>query len=178
MTPHFPTTLAATLALLVPLAGAAQTAPTTPPPTAVPAQAGQPAPVAPLPPMAPAKPQRLRADKFAQVDANHDGAISRDEAAAAPRLSAAFDQIDADRDGRILPAELKAYAKTHRGEGKADGKAGKPGKNFDKLDLNHDGVITRDEVAGNPKAMKRFEAADADRDGRVTPDEARALRAK
>jgi len=159
---------AATLSLLGPFAALAQT---TPAPVTPPSQPVQPSPVAP---MAPAeKPQRLSAEKFGQVDTNHDGAISREEAAAAPKLAGAFDEIDADRDGRVLPAELKNYAKTHRGD-----KAGKPGKNLDSLDANRDGVITRDEVAANPKAMKRFEAADADRDGRVTMTEAQAVRAR
>jgi hypothetical protein len=74
-----------------------------------------------------------------------------------------------------MPAELKAYAKTHRG---AEGKAGKVGKDLMSLDANHDGIITRDEVAANPKAMKRFEAADADHDGRVTAEEAAAVRGR
>lgn len=155
----------------------AQTAPPVPP-TSAPAPTAQPPAAAPMPPAAPAapaeKPQRLPREKFGQVDANHDGAISREEAAAAPKLAGAFDEIDADRDGRVMPTELKAYAKAHRGG--AQGKAGKPGKGFEGLDANHDGVLTRDEVAGNPKALKRFEAADADRDGRITAEEAQATR--
>jgi Ca2+-binding EF-hand superfamily protein len=152
-------------------------APATTPPTTTPAQPAQPSPVEPMAPMG-QKQQRMSADKFAAVDTNHDGAISREEAAAAPKLSGVFDQIDADHDGRLLPAELKAYAKTHRGsKGEMGQKAAKPGRDFSTFDTNHDGVITRDEVAGNPKAMKRFEAADADRDGRVTMQEAQAIRA-
>ena len=74
-----------------------------------------------------------------------------------------------------MPAELKAYAKTHRG---TEAKAGKVGKDMMSLDANHDGIITRDEVAANPKAMKRFEAADTDPDGRVTADEVAAMRSR
>lgn len=170
-------TLALTAVLLVPLASQAQTNP--PPPVQPP-----PTPTTPPPslPMATpgVKPQRMAADKFANIDTNKDGAITRDEAAAAPKLSAEFDQVDADHDGRITPAELKAYAKTHRkGEGKADkpGKTGKAG-GFDQMDANHDGVVTRDEIAAYPKMAKRFDAADADHDGRVTPEEYQAFKGK
>lgn len=116
------------------------------------------------------KPQRLSTEKFDALDINHDGGISREEAAAAPQLSAHFDEIDADRDGRVMPAELKAYAKTHRGS-KDGGKA-----SFEQLDTNHDGVLTRDEAATNPKMAKRFDVADTDRDGRVTAEEAKAFK--
>ncbi|HEV8691091.1 MAG TPA: EF-hand domain-containing protein [Ideonella sp.] len=128
---------------------------------------------APLAQAAGEKPQRLPAEKFAALDTNHDGSISRDEAAAAPQLSTHFDEIDVDRDGRVMPAELKAYAKTHRGS-----KEGKEGKmaTFEQLDTNHDGVLTRDEVAANHKMAKRFDVADADHDGRVTAEEARAFK--
>lgn len=172
-------TLALTAVLLVPLALQAQTtppAPVQPPPT----------PTTPPPslPMATpgAKPQRMAADKFAHLDSNHDGAITRDEAGAAPQLSSRFDEVDADRDGRLTPAELKAYAKTHRKDpSEKAGKAGKAGKvgmtgGFDQMDTNHDGVVTRDEIAANPKMAKRFDAADANHDGRVTPEEYQAFR--
>ncbi len=166
-------TVALTAVLLVPLALQAQTsppAPVQPPPT----------PTTPPPslPMATpgVKPQRMAADKFANIDTNKDGAITRDEAAAAPKLSTQFDEVDADRDGRITPAELKAYAKTHR-KGDKGAKTGKAG-GFDQMDANHDGVVTRDEIAANPKMAKRFDAADADHDGRVTPEEYQAFKGK
>jgi Ca2+-binding EF-hand superfamily protein len=171
--------LATSLALLAPVLAQSQTtSPPAPPSSAAPVQPPS-TPTAPPSSMQTttpgAKPQRMGAEKFAAVDANHDGAITREEAAAAPNLAGKFDEVDADHDGRVLPAELKAYAKTHRG---AAGKAGKVGKDVMSLDTNRDGVITRDEVAGNSKAMKRFEAADADHDGRVTADEVAAARGR
>jgi Ca2+-binding EF-hand superfamily protein len=112
------------------------------------------------------KPQRMGTEKFDALDTNHDGAISREEAAAARHLAEVFDQVDANHDGKVLPAELKAYAKTHRGKG------------MEKLDTNGDGVITRDEAAKSKKMASRFDAADADKDGRVTEREATALKGK
>jgi Ca2+-binding EF-hand superfamily protein len=167
--------LAASFTLLAPVVAQSQTNPPPAPPVQPPATPTTP-PTSSMPMTTPgAKPQRMGSDKFDAVDANHDGAISREEAAAAPKLAGTCDEIDADHDGRVVPAELKAYAKTHRG---AEGKAGKIGKDLTSLDANHDGIITRDEVAANPKAMKRFEAADADHDGRVTAEEAAAARGR
>ena len=161
--------LAATLTLIAPLASHAQTATEPAPPAPAAPQVAPPA--TPAPALAPGeKPQRLPHDKFAQIDTNHDGAISRDEAAAAPMLSGKFDEIDADRDGRVMPAELKAYAKTHRG--------GAKGGAFGKMDSNGDGVVTRDEVAANPKLARKFDEADMDHDGRVTLEEAKAAKGK
>jgi hypothetical protein len=171
--------LATSFALSAPVVAQSQTtAPPAPPPSAAPVQppATPTTPPSSMSTTTPSvKPQRMGAEKFAALDTNHDGAISREEAAAAPNLAGKFDEVDADRDGRVLPAELKAYAKTHRG---AEGKAGKVGKDLMSVDANHDGIITRDEVAANPKAMKRFEAADADHDGRVTAEEAAAARGR
>lgn len=153
--------LAAAFALLAPVAQAQ-----TQPPAS---------PAAPAPSVAPAeKPQRLSNDKFQQIDTNRDGAISREEAGAAPMLSSRFDEIDSDKDGRVLPAELKAYAKTHRNS--MDGEKGMKGRN--KLDANQDGEVTRDEVAGHPKALAKFDAADTDKDGRLSREEARAAKGK
>jgi hypothetical protein len=43
------------------------------------------------------------------LDQNRDGAISRAEAAAVPRLVLDFNRIDGDRDGRLTPAEYNAW---------------------------------------------------------------------
>lgn len=173
MNRHTIALLATSFALLAPVVAQSQTTPPPAPPVQPPATPTTPPPSVPM--TAPGtKAHRMGSEKFDMVDTNHDGAISREEAAAAPNLAGKFDEIDADHDGRVVPAELKAYAKTHRGK---EGKAGKV-KDIMSLDANHDGVLTRDEVAANPKAMKRFEAADADHDGRVTAEEAAAARGR
>lgn len=167
MNRHTWATLATALTLIAPLASQAQPATEpAPAPQTEPAPAPAPAPMAPR-----EKSQRVPHDKFAQVDTNHDGVISRDEAAAAPQLASRFDEADADKDGRVTPAELKNHAKSHRLNNKGAGA-------FTKLDSNGDGVVTRDEVAANPKLSRKFDAADMDHDGRVTADEAKAARGK
>ena len=50
-------------------------------------------------------------ERFKQLDRNGDGTLTRDEI---PRL---FDQLDADQDGVVTPAEAAAY----RAQGRARG---------------------------------------------------------
>jgi Ca2+-binding EF-hand superfamily protein len=50
---------------------------------------------------------------FKRVDANADGKISKEEAAAMPGLSAKFVELDRDKDGALSLAEFSvAYAAT------------------------------------------------------------------
>jgi Ca2+-binding EF-hand superfamily protein len=45
---------------------------------------------------------------FAKLDVDHDGRISKDEAAQGPKMSKVFDRVDADHDGFVTRAELTA----------------------------------------------------------------------
>jgi hypothetical protein len=47
-----------------------------------------------------------RGDRIAKLDVNKDGQISREEAAAAPRLAQRFDQLDANKDGQLTREEF------------------------------------------------------------------------
>jgi Ca2+-binding EF-hand superfamily protein len=63
--------------------------------------------------------------RFDEVDINHDGALSKDEAEIGmPMLFKHFDEVDANKDGKISKDELndymqKMHEKMHgkRGEG-------------------------------------------------------------
>jgi hypothetical protein len=58
-------------------------------------------------------------EKFQSADADHDGLLSRDEAAKGmPRLAAHFDDADTDRNGRLSQAEVGAYVAKMRAERK------------------------------------------------------------
>lgn len=57
--------------------------------------------------------------QFKALDANGDGALSRDEVALFPRLRDAFDRADADRNGLVSFEELRAMAREVRAERKA-----------------------------------------------------------
>lgn len=52
------------------------------------------------------------------VDADKDGAISKQEASANPGLSQVFDQADADTDGKLTADEYKAFVSKNYGEPK------------------------------------------------------------
>jgi hypothetical protein len=56
-------------------------------------------------------------------------------------------------------------------------KSGKPAA-FDRLDLNRDGKLTRDEAKDSKRISARFDAIDANRDGVLSRDEVRAMAPK
>ena len=53
---------------------------------------------------APAQPDAV----FQRADANHDGKLTRDEAARIPAIAEKFDQLDKDKDGLLSLDEVKA----------------------------------------------------------------------
>jgi len=125
-------------------------------------------------------------EHFAAVDANKDGAITREEADAfkAARRDEwrdkKFAALDADKNGQISPQEFsadhhKGGDKGHRmggGHGHHGGKGMMGGRMFEKADANSDGKVTLAEATG--KALEMFDRADANKDGTVTPEERRA----
>jgi Ca2+-binding EF-hand superfamily protein len=97
------------------------------------------------------------------LDKDGDGRISRDEAAAAPRLAQNFDRIDADRDGFLTKEELRAAHKAMRVE------------HWNRMDTDRDGRISLAEAQANaPRLAKNFDQVDANHDGFVTPEELKA----
>ncbi len=155
---------------------------------------------APIAPMAPAQPMRPMADKV----------MTRGEVQA--MTSARFARLDSNRDGSVTKAEADAAKGAMRGKMMA--RRGErmahrdPGQMFDRLDANRDQMISRDEFSrghemrvekrvmrggqpGQPGAMRgmamrrmggmhglrgaMFERADSNRDGRVTLGEMQSV---
>ena len=54
--------------------------------------------------------------EFTMLDFNKDGKLSRTEVALFPRLAAAFDEADTDKDGYVSYAEVQAFAVKYRAE--------------------------------------------------------------
>lgn len=158
----------------------------------------------------------------ASLDANRDGAIDRAEAAKAPRFAERFDQLDrnhddrltrdergarhgmrhgggqrhggiarldTDKDGRISRAEFAvietrmAERKARRAEraGKDDAKHGhRPAMDFAAIDANRDGYLVRAELRAHHERLRpqheaerkarheaKFAAADLNKDGKL-----------
>lgn len=112
--------------------------------------------------------------QFAAMDANHDGILTRAEmdnfarnqviGAAMERNKAMFDALDTNHDGKLSREEFA----------KLIGQLPTPntGPLFAHLDPKHTGKVTRD--AFRAAAMANFNKVDTNHDGVVTPAEQRA----
>ncbi|MBL8511007.1 MAG: EF-hand domain-containing protein [Betaproteobacteria bacterium] len=111
------------------------------------------------------------------ADKNGDGKISREEAAALPRIAKKFDQIDTNKDGFVTLEEIKASMAQHAQEHGQHGAGGDHGgKMFEKLDANGDGFISREEAASHPKLAEHFDKLDSNKDGKLSKEELAAHR--
>ena len=78
--------------------------------------------------LSPEERERLGAEMFKKSDTNGDGFLSEDEAAkSSPFLAQNFKAIDANKDGKVSLAELRAWGEARRkehGPGRGGGDAG------------------------------------------------------
>lgn len=152
--------------------------------------------------------QSAPAPQRAPLDANGDGVIDRAEAAARPRLAERFDQLDTNHDGKLDASERPQRGEHRRGRGEGGGRFGiaaadrdgdgrisraeaaslkRVSEHFDEIDRNRDGYLVRSEVRAyfesqRPKweaerakrSEARFAAADLNHDGRLSRAEVEA----
>lgn len=110
--------------------------------------------------------------KMATVDADGDGVVTRDEAKAHPWLADKFDSIDANKDGGLDKNELATMRDTHRAELQARGE-----ERWKAADTDGNGSISRAEAeAAKSWVAGQFDKLDADKDGQLTRDEMKAAR--
>jgi len=139
----------------------------------------------------------------ARMDANGDGAIDRQEAAAHPRLAQRFDARDTNKDGRLSRDEMprwharggdghRGMGRHHRGPGGQgmlrmmdsdhDGRvsAAEYQAFFQRMDVNKDGFIDQADREARAKQRREewFRNADTDKDGKLSPAELEAARAR
>jgi Ca2+-binding EF-hand superfamily protein len=97
---------------------------------------------------------------FEQMDTNHDGYVTADEMEAFHHAKMAKDDDDKDRDEhaqREMSAAEKIKVIDTDGDGKisaAEHAAGSE-KMFDKMDANHDGFLSKEEMEEGHKMMKK-----------------------
>jgi EF hand len=122
-------------------------------------------------------------DRFAKLDADGNGSVTRAEIDA--RTADRFAKLDGDRDGFVTKAEMTAHheamkakraerAAKHGGdnakhaEHRAE-RAGERGDYFARRDADNDGRLSLAEFQAG--GAKRFERLDSDKNGTVTRDE-------
>lgn len=110
---------------------------------------------------------------MAMLDANGDGLIGADEAAAHAEF--AFAAMDDNGDGAIAEDEMsRGPMGRSRNEERRKAMEERHKAHFAVMDGDKDGKVTQAEFFAGAKA--RYEASDADKDGKVTPWEFRAQR--
>ena len=98
-------------------------------------------------------PGQRSGERFERLDANNDGELTLEEMTA--KQAAMIEEADADGNGALSKAEMRAFREAKRAE-----------RNPDK---NDDGVIDRTEFIN--AAQDRFDRLDADGDGLLSEDE-------
>jgi len=107
---------------------------------------------------------------FTDMDRDGDGLISREEAAGNPRLSEHFDSIDVNKDGKLSRDEVKSSFRTMHEHGRQQFDEA-----FTKADSDSDGKLSLAEAqAGMPRLGNDFNELDANKDGYVTREEIKA----
>jgi hypothetical protein len=115
-----------------------------------------------------------------KLDTDKDGTISLAEAQGTP-LADKFAEIDADKDGKLTRDELHAMKKGRHGEGDRGWHGKDPAERaarfIAKFDADKDGALTAAELADHPHMAEKFAEVDADKDGKLSVAELTAFKA-
>lgn len=105
---------------------------------------------------------------FEEMDANKDGKVTKEEFAAHRAANQA--EVDSDGDGFVTAAEMRGELESRLDQIVA--------RRMARLDKDGDGKLSAEEARQGPRAEKMFAKMDSDGDGVVTLAEARAASAK
>ncbi len=121
-------------------------------------------------PLSAAQAQDMPSPRILQrIDANGDGAISKDEMTAArERL---FKKLDRNGDGVIDEKEIASARQAIKD--RAEVAQARVGNRWRRLDTNGDGRVSEQELASS---MPLFELADRNGDGKLSADEIASIR--
>jgi hypothetical protein len=118
-----------------------------------------------------AAPAPAQDSRFARADTDRNGTLSRAEVEhGLPKLAPRFNEIDRNRDGNLSPDELRSWSQTRKPEAAKGGFA----EHFHRADSDGDGGLTRPEAdKALPRLGAKFDRIDTNHDGKLTPDELR-----
>lgn len=121
-----------------------------------------------------------RAEAFAESDSNRDGRLSLAEfqAARSRKLAEQFSKMDGNRDGALTQDEMREAMREHKHMRSArKHQAMAMREQAIALDTNNDNALSRAEIGDRmPKLADNFDAVDLDNDGKLTRNEMRAGR--
>jgi len=111
---------------------------------------------------------------FEEMDANHDGKISKKEFDTFHNKH--FKEMDTNHDGKITQDEMEAaHPQMHEHEhGHKQGDM-LINRRFEAADVNHDGALSKDEAKSMPMVSEHFDEIDKNKDGKVTQEELKAM---
>ncbi len=111
---------------------------------------------------------------FDKLDLDKNGKISKDEAMKSnnERFTGNFDRIDTNKDGNVSREELK----NSKNQVNTTAQTQKSKESNPKLDANNDGKISHDEAykSGNQYYINNFEKLDTNKDGFISKEEKQA----